>query len=503
MSATMTPFLYQTRTLCSLGRSRVSHPALRNVCAPGSRRRFQASLPVQRNYHTGPTIGRVPTTSHIPQQPSGQRFSVQRVDSSPEHKGVTGNFTINRVTTGTNPSTSIPEYVDGVPFESMEVQDWANEQAAKTPKEIENLTNIPREESQQLGTTITVAERHAFQRIFSDIFARSNRLPHFKPDGAIPPEEVGLQSHKTIQEKLEDLFPPVQAEEPNTKMSIEEKALAISRYPPSLRPAAAKALGLADETDFEEDFENKPDPLEALREPERRRVEALMRAAKTDFELWAILEKEVFSLVGKLRLQDTEEEPPIVTKIAKKKSGRKPKKKKIAQPEAVEIEEKPFNHEEQIRLLKEEEEHKYQLALLGPLYPSYLLLGLRLLDRGFAQPSPLTLSILPKIKSLGPISHVLGGSVAFYNELIRINWYQHDNFSKVLQLLSEIEESGLEHDGETLQVITEICNMQKKVQAGRRGYTLRNLWTLPEFAPAKFEHWRMKIQQAIGLKTVR
>ena len=41
------------------------------------------------------------------------------------------------------------------------------------------------------------------------------------------------------------------------------------------------------------------------------------------------------------------------------------------------------------------------LALYGPLYPSFLLLGLRLLDRSFAKPSPLALSILPRIKSLG------------------------------------------------------------------------------------------------------
>jgi len=138
------------------------------------------------------------------------------------------------------------------------------------------------------------------------------------------------------------------------------------------------------------------------------------------------------------------------------------------------------------------------LQFYGPLYPSYLLMSIRLLDRGFEQPSPLALSVLPKIKSLGPISQVLGASTALYNELLRVYWYRYDNFQKVLKLLTEMERSGLDFGKETLEVIQDIIGLQSKIARGERGKTLRLLWSLPEFAPNRFRAWKEQVEAAIG-----
>jgi hypothetical protein len=125
------------------------------------------------------------------------------------------------------------------------------------------------------------------------------------------------------------------------------------------------------------------------------------------------------------------------------------------------------------------------------------LLGLRLLDRSFAKPSPLVLNVLPRIKSLGIVSHVLGASTAFYNELLRIYWIRYDDFLGVSKLLNEMEQAGLEFDEETLNIVNEIYHAQLKVRKGDRGSVLQALWSMPEFAPGKFRGWKEKIQASV------
>ncbi|RAL60667.1 hypothetical protein DID88_009985 [Monilinia fructigena] len=203
----------------------------------------------------------------------------------------------------------------------------------------------------------------------------------------------------------------------------------INRYPPALRAAAARAIGLYPEEELDAGIENTElgfDAHEELRQPERERVEGLLRNANTDFELWEVLEKEVFPLIGKM----VEEDPTTTADVEPKVSP---------------------------------------LALYGPLYPSYLLLGLRLLDRGYSRPSQLSLSILPRIKSFGLLSHVLGASTPLYNELLRISWLRYDDFRTCIDLLEEMEHAGLEFDSETLGIVTDILKIRAFVWKGEAG----------------------------------
>lgn len=380
----------------------------------------------------------------------------------------------------------------------------ANEEAFSGKDEIYQLTDtrVSRE------STITPSERHAFQKIFSDIFQRYDRSN--LGSAAAPIEEDALAeidgttgisdlasiSHRdsrSAQSKLANIFSGV------ISMTREKKEEAVSRYPIALRPAAARAIGLDMEQAMEaeakmeiqqkeNDAENER--MEALREPERARVEGLMKAAKTDFELWDIMEKEVFSLISKMGL---EELPAAeVNSPGKKRKGRKSKKAELKQ-----------NLGEKKNVTIMEETRVSPLSLYGPLYPSYILLGLRLLDRSFARPSPLALSVLPKIKSLGFISHVLGASTQFYNELIRIYRYRHDDFTGISNLLTEMENAALDMDDETFEVVFDIVQTQMSVERGEKGSAIMALWNLPEFAPHKFKGWRLKIEQAISEKKLR
>jgi hypothetical protein len=141
------------------------------------------------------------------------------------------------------------------------------------------------------------------------------------------------------------------------------------------------------------------------------------------------------------------------------------------------------------------------LALYGPLYPSYLLLGLRLLDRGFAKPSPLALALLPRIKSSGFTSHVLGASTQFYNELLRIYHYRQDDFRGMIDLLAEMENSALDVDDETLGIVLDVIKAQRSINHGAKGPAVKALWSMPEFAHKKFEFWRDVIHKAIFERT--
>lgn len=370
---------------------------------------------------------------------------------------------------------------------AIDFEDAVSESKIPSKDAIYNLTDIRGERE----STITPSERHAFQKIFADIFQRNSRYTQESEalewdDSATTAKPVDARRAKM---NLNDIMFGAVTND-NTKTE------AVNRYPAALRPAAARAIGLdMNSTKTKDSSEEKQaavesEEVEALREPERLRVEGLMRAAKTDFELWEVMEKEVFSLISKMglgELPSTAEE--TAASPTPKKRGRKSKelkraetKKDIRMPSGVASSD-----------VQEHLEGVPPLSLYGPLYPSFMLFGLRLLDRSFVRSSPLALSLLPRIKSMGFISHVLGASTQFYNELIRIYRYRHDDFLGILNLLSEMENAALEMDEETYEIVHDIVRTQSSVRNGEKGQTIKALWKLPEFGFGKFDEWDNKL----------
>jgi Mtf2 family len=356
--------------------------------------------------------------------------------------------------------------------------------------ETQELTDM----HQNRGSTITVTERRAFQKIFSDIIesSRSSRkVDWFGDDG----DELvtGPESKQKAKSKLDDILTTaLRRESPSKREEIEA---AVERYPPALQAAAARALGLvpgepaSDGVASTEDKLLDTEVLETLRAPECARVEGLMKNAKTDFELWAVMEKEVFPLINRLGLEDVPDpQATVVTKGLKSKKKRG--KSTEETPEAV-------HQPESIQLMRAGGQIS-PLALYGPLYPSYLLFGLRLLDRGFAKPSSLALALLPKIKSFGFISHVLGASTQFYNELLRIYHHRQDDFRGMLDLLTEMENAALDVDEETLGIVIDVIQARRIANRGGKGPAIKALWGMPEFAPKKFYAWRHTIHSAMA-----
>lgn len=335
-------------------------------------------------------------------------------------------------------------------------------------------------------STITLEERDTFQSIFSDIYARSQTTKP-QPQSLVDLSEVNQEN---AREKLHSIMEEAVRLPQNTLFTSQprEKNLdTLKQYPIALRAVAARALGLEGKpTRSNEPPQEKPvDKYKEFRQQEQERVEAAMRAAPTDIALWAVMEKEVFNLIPRLGLEERKAPATPPSKKKGRKASRKEAVKTAAEePTGMTPASEPLN-----------------INLYFPLYASYLLYGLRLLHHSFARHSPLACNVLPRIKSLGLVSHVLGGTTALYNELLRIYWFQYDDFSGVIRLLEEMEESGLELDEETLDVVTDIQQMQARYLFSREQKAQRTpihlLWTMNEFAPGKFRSWQTRIRDTL------
>ncbi|KAK5659136.1 hypothetical protein OQA88_1226 [Cercophora sp. LCS_1] len=316
------------------------------------------------------------------------------------------------------------------------------------------------------NSTITPSEKKAFKSIFEEIAART----------AQP-----VTKERTPQEKAQDtmatLVQDANASQPLSRRQIiqpfdplnpigqlagaKEPTKALDRFPPALRNAARVALGVFEtERKLEAaqerkakptekaDAESKPLPLdvanhmtsplarvveqESKRREERHRVEAKMRAAKTDFELWDVLEEEVFSIVGRLTVKEDADGDSL------------------------------------------------SMSRYGPLYPTYALMALRMLDRNFQRSSPLTLNVLPRVKELGPMSYVLAASTPFYNTLIEIQWHRYNNFEAVFRLLEEMRHSGLYFDETTEKIIKDMRTTFEQGTRNKFGPFVRDILCMPE-----------------------
>lgn len=349
--------------------------------------------------------------------------------------------------------------------------------------------------------TITPNERRAFDRIFEEIAAR-------KGQKATAQQGDTNTSHTPDAKAAQQLQPQF--------LVLEEDVAsgALNRFPPSLQKRAQLAfkkvtpqsgpLGLADkhspgfagrngpshfppiasegvtasdvvpketetnsaavQADMEGERNLSPDE-KAQRKKHSRRVLDQMRAAQSDFELWDIMEKEVFTMVKRLGIgEETEVEGA------------------------------------QLSAPKEEGAEKLSMKIHGLLYPFYLVTGLRLMGYAFSRPSPLALSILPRVKELGTMSHILGADTEFYNTLAEICWLRNMDLEAVFELLEEMNHTGLSFDKRTHELVQAIRKTLDDASQGALGQFAQELIALPEYefsAQQQVRRWSSTISQQI------
>ncbi|RYP44762.1 hypothetical protein DL768_008807 [Monosporascus sp. mg162] len=404
--------------------------------------------------------------------------------------------------------------------------------------------------------TITPSERQIFERIFADIQARA--LKPSVEEGAAPSPSVSASRSAMLimQQAAQDAGqarPDTVTAPALLAGAAKDRNKALLRFPPQLRDAASKALNAiipsargedrehAASADVDDGWKAPPHTfmrkfeLDAKRFPERMRVEGLITSAKTDHELWDVLEKEVFTMPAKLGLGRKTDMERIATKPAR---GRKRKERLEAvvssegESRSVAAELKagpkgitsetaseatlattPDNTSESTNAIAsvvgESKDtqgpvppEEISLYIHGPLYPAYLLLALRQLDTAFHSSSPLALSVLPRVKELGLESYVLGVSTPFYNELLQIYWSRYGDLSGMLDLLEEMRHCGLYFDGQTSSILGRAQAAVRNLAEGRRyGSSFgAAIMTMPQYERSvrdRIRHWHQTVDMSI------
>ncbi|KAI1495777.1 hypothetical protein F5X99DRAFT_106839 [Biscogniauxia marginata] len=415
----------------------------------------------------------------------------------------------------------------------------------KANNDIPFATDVPGEDvPMEPRGTITPSERQVFERIFADIKARGLK-PQARED-AQPAAESSTASRSALlimQQAAQDARQarPATVTAPSMLAgAAKDRNKALLRFPAELRAAASKALdtiqaqavggkssqdglfgdetGTVDEDEFVDEGWKAPPhsfgrtiELDAKRHPERMRIEGMIIGAKTDFELWDVLEKEVFTMPAKLGIArsnvETDEalstESTIAPSSEQATNTEDPHDKDVSAIERLEAAAEVGT----VSPIKADtsgspDPHQtLSLYIHGPLYPAYLLLALRRLNMAFRTPSPLVFSILPRIKELGLKSYVLGVSTPFYNELLRIYWTRRGDLSGMLGLLEEMRHCGLYFDEQTASVMDRVdeavftmASLKNKNSFGRA------LMTMPEYEHSmrnRIRHWRAIIDVSI------
>jgi hypothetical protein len=277
------------------------------------------------------------------------------------------------------------------------------------------------------------------------------------------------------------------------------------------------------------------DPLEKEIMVERERVLSRIAKAKTDVELWQVLEGEVFSKIEALDLDDTRSNTKVELQAAKarvdvqifnarvklkaaRKAAKKSEKEAVNTVEILETtdrtalenaevriqapvvqkrrtrkatpeervaraEAKLAEYEEKmndIRSMKiepqQQEPKNAELSLIGPNYSIFLTTAIVTLRTNFPT-STLPFTILPRLKSLGRGSYALGASTPLYNELIKAVWHSYTDFRFIDELLQEMDNGGLEFDQNTLDILEEIRLEGNRIKNGRYGINRRAVWS--------------------------
>ncbi|KAH7129400.1 hypothetical protein B0J13DRAFT_563979 [Dactylonectria estremocensis] len=354
-----------------------------------------------------------------------------------------------------------------IPFE------WDNEELAKEHESTAEADAAP--------STITPSEVDVFKGIFDEIAQGRMPRPKIRPEF---PDLRADQRRRGLSDGAESgvMASSIVDQARDSKASDQF----LQRYPQSLQTAAKVALGkfeLApnrprlndmiglDEAEAKQMAEWKR--YGEIRNQERERVDALMKACRNDVELWHVMEREVFSLPFRLGIAQAPPAKPV-------KKPYKKSKKRLAK-EAKQAKEGPVVEQLEPAPPPAEQLSAMIMDVHGPLYPHYLATGLGLFDSAFAQPSPLAFNILPRISSLGLPSYVLGVSTPLFHKLAQIHWNRFGDLVSAVEALEEMRSVGLYSDIDIDNLLTQFREQLHGCAWGAQGPFVMAMTEIPPY----------------------
>lgn len=346
-------------------------------------------------------------------------------------------------------------------------------------------------------STITPAERKAFARLYelasADVSAVSGKAMKV---ASVAPSVNDVERGRTRSNSEDNMLADILSAAKKTATAEHPKGNRVSQTRTQAQQSDDTVMDgnlTFLHKEMTDTFAEISYELDMRREAEMERIESQLKAAATDAELWQVMERDVFSAIRQLNLSSsTRLFSTSGVPISKRTAIRRATSISGGDQEAVPMEQQLDTH------------NTTQLAVLGPNYPSYLLLAMRRLRKSFPS-STLPSAILPTIKSLGRTSYVLGASTALYNELLSHLWLSFADFQGIESTLADMEKGGIQHDAETLRILSDIIDEQQRAQEGQFGIGMQ-LVSLMERCTTPLErlsHWQYIIRQSLKDEALR
>lgn len=261
-------------------------------------------------------------------------------------------------------------------------------------------------------STLTASEKAIFEKIFKDIAHAETEEASFEDEWG---DEFGGEAIENIDRMFEN--------------AIERQSSLEENHAPALSTAhqSPEAMRL--------------DPLQKSHE---EAFTQKLESAKTDIEVWTLLETDVFWFIGELEKRNKDTKPRKAAPSVQKGKAPKRKRKKGTDTTSTAV-------------LESED----ILSIMQNNYGDYCLSALRLLRREFPS-SPYVLHLLPTIKRFGPISYVLGASTALYNEILFVKWTQYGDLGGIADLVKEMIDKGVEVNEVSINLLEAVAKERQR-----------------------------------------
>ncbi|KZM18391.1 uncharacterized protein EKO05_0000302 [Ascochyta rabiei] len=331
-------------------------------------------------------------------------------------------------------------------------------------------------------TTITGSERAAFEKLYRKFNARGSRQDekdheveidaiadeYWEPDDEDNPANLdkifdeALKGNPNLaREWNRSSTEQLKSRKPRQDLQTMAQHILRGTRPPEMKRAEMRAVR-------KKDVSAKAAKLNEARVRERTRVDDLLKSAKTDRDLWDVLHREVFDLIRQLDLDGTN----------------KPTPRKSRTPKSTNTTTDP--------------------KILFANYPHHLLTALTTLRTHFPA-SPLPLSILPTMKSLGRSSYALGATTALYTQLLRTAWLQQSSYPLLVSLLTDMHNGAIEFSVDTLHLLDQVIKEFDMARSGRLGREMQMVYGMDQFGEGirEVRRWRQIVASRVGVDDER
>lgn len=332
-------------------------------------------------------------------------------------------------------------------------------------------------------TTMTVGERQTFARLFESLTQKDSPIrPRRRKNERAAQKRDDRQSSDAgwlSREDAVDIDPYLDNDEAADLaafegLEAESKTGMASAYPPMLRTMAMRAKVKVMHAQQEERQRARAQRAEKDMGPEaeaqrqtQRAIEQALDEAKTDADLWAVLQREVFARFEELeqRLIELEGEP-TGGRVKLEQAKGIPSIAPAGLAEVVQAAQKRLSRSEHY--------------------------------------TPLARALLPTVRSYGRAGAVLGTSIGAYNEVLREVWRRDKDPVAICAVLKTVREQGLPMDEKMLLTVRHASEWGRQVRDGELGLGLRAVEGMRSRTAAwkQLDTWAEQIKQSLDARAL-